>query len=113
MTLTPKDLIAGLAVLRPGAQYSYRQDEKTRGFTLEWLDAGSKAPSESEISVAAQSVSYKAERAAKYDLQGDQLDRFTKVLKYLKTQGIDIGPDGEAQIAMSDDVKAEFPKGAI
>jgi hypothetical protein len=41
---------------------------------------------------------------------GDQLDNITKVFKVLKAGGIDIGSDGDAQIAMSDAVKAAHPK---
>ena len=41
---------------------------------------------------------------------GDQLDNITKVFKVLKAAGTDIGSDGDAQIAMSDAVKAAHPK---
>jgi hypothetical protein len=41
---------------------------------------------------------------------GDQLDNITKVFKVLKAGGIDIGSDGDAQVAMSDAVKAAHPK---
>lgn len=53
---------------------------------------------------------YKDDRRAKYDDIGDQLDNITKVFKFLKATGTDIGSDGDAQIEMSDAVKAAYPK---
>jgi len=44
-----------------------------------------------------------------YDPKGDQLDNITKAFKYMKANGVDIGPDGDAQVAMSDKVKSDFP----
>jgi hypothetical protein len=51
-----------------------------------------------------------AERRRAYAPIGDQLDNMTKVLKILKAGGVDVGSDGDAQIAMSDAVKAAHPK---
>ena len=56
-------------------------------------------------------VQYKEDRRIAYDEIGDQLDNITKVFKFLKAAGTDIGSDGDAQIAMSDAVKAAHPKG--
>lgn len=56
------------------------------------------------------SVLFQKKRAADYEPIGDQLDRITKVFKRLKEAGVDIGPEGEAQINMVDAVKAKHPK---
>jgi hypothetical protein len=54
---------------------------------------------------------YGEKRKAEYAPPGDQLDNISKVLKYLIEHGVDVGPDGEAQVAMSEAVKAKYPKG--
>ena len=53
---------------------------------------------------------YKDDRRVAYAPIGDQLDNITKSLKVLKAAGTDVGSDGDAQIAMSDAVKAAHPK---
>lgn len=56
---------------------------------------------------------YSLLRRAAYDSTGDQLDRLTKALKYLSDNGLDIGPDGEAQLIMAfgeGGVKTRHPK---
>jgi hypothetical protein len=53
---------------------------------------------------------YKDDRRVAYAAIGDQLDNITKVLKILKAGGVDVGSDGDAQIEMSDAVKAAHPK---
>lgn len=49
-------------------------------------------------------------RRQSYDPVGDQLDRITKALKFLKDHNVDIGPDGDAQVTSSLAVKTKFPK---
>lgn len=49
-------------------------------------------------------------RAVEYPSFGDQLDRITKALKYLSDHGVNIGPDGEAQVSACDAVKEKHPK---
>lgn len=56
------------------------------------------------------SVLYQEKRAKEYDPVGEQLDRVTKALKYLKAAGVDIGPDGSAQVERVDSVKQKYPK---
>ena len=53
---------------------------------------------------------YKDDRRIAYAEIGDQLDNITKVFKFLKAAGTDVGSDGDAQITMSDAVKAAHPK---
>ena len=71
-------------------------------------DALKAAISEAEAEEA--KVKYKSDRRASYPYLGDQLDNITKVFKFLKAAGTDIGSDGDAQIAMSDAIKAAHPK---
>tara|TARA_R110001583_G_scaffold21308_3_gene80883 strand:+ start:35146 stop:35343 length:198 start_codon:yes stop_codon:yes gene_type:complete len=49
-------------------------------------------------------------RQQQYDSIGDQLDRITKTFSYLKTQGVDIGPDGIEQVDHCDQIKRKHPK---
>ena len=56
------------------------------------------------------SILYQEKRSKEYDSVGDQLDRVTKALKYLKANGVDIGPDGSAQVERVDAVKQKYPK---
>lgn len=53
---------------------------------------------------------YADRRRPEYPPNGDQLDNLTKVLLYLKDHGIDIGLDGEKQVADCLAVKAKYPK---
>ena len=55
-------------------------------------------------------LTWEEARRNAYSPLGDQLDNITKVFKFLKVAGIDIGSDGDAQTAMSDAVKADNPK---
>ena len=57
-----------------------------------------------------QKTQYREERAKAYEPVGEQLDRITKSLAFLKSQGVEIGPEGQAQVSMSDSVKGKFPK---
>jgi hypothetical protein len=69
-----------------------------------------------EVAWTAKLADYAANEKHRYDRSkafisiGDQLDNITKVFKFLKAAGTDIGSDGDAQIAMSDAVKAAHPK---
>jgi len=53
---------------------------------------------------------YRDNRIIEYPSEGDQLDAITKTLKYLRDNGVDIGPDGEAYITQIDGVKNKFSK---
>ena len=64
----------------------------------------------SEAAAEEAKVKYKEDRRVAYASIGDQLDNITKTLKVLKAAGTDVGSDGDAQIAMSDAVKAAHPK---
>lgn len=80
---------------------------------LIWHDAVQPKPTVEECLAGLEkleALDYKLERQTAYDPIGDQLDRITKALEYLKNKGIDIGPDGIAQVTMVNEVKAEFPK---
>jgi hypothetical protein len=59
---------------------------------------------------AFQALQWKRDRRSNYAPIGDQLDNITKAFKFIKAAGTDIGSDGDAQIAMSDAVKAAHPK---
>lgn len=60
------------------------------------------------------SIDYKNNRRANengYWNHGDQFDSLIKTLKYLRDeQSISLGPDGDALISMSEQVKVEYPK---
>lgn len=49
-------------------------------------------------------------RAKAYPDIGDQLDMVIKAFKELKEQGFNLGEEGEKLIALSDEVKAKYPK---
>jgi hypothetical protein len=53
---------------------------------------------------------YRDNRIIEYLSKSDQLDAITKTLKYLRDNGVDIGPDGEAYITQIDGVKNKYPK---
>jgi hypothetical protein len=53
--------------------------------------------------------SYREKRVEAYIPLGDQLDMIIKTFKKLSLDGIDIGADGSALIAMSESVKNQFP----
>lgn len=54
--------------------------------------------------------SYIEKRMVAYPDIGDQLDLIYKMAKYLKGDGIDIGPDGDAFITRIEAVKTAYPK---
>lgn len=49
-------------------------------------------------------------RRALYPSLGDQLDSLYKSLAYLASNGIDIGPDGQAWVAQIKKIKDLYPK---
>lgn len=53
---------------------------------------------------------YKDRRALEYPPISEQLDLIYKTLKFLKTSGTNVGPDGEEHIARIDAVKMKYPK---
>ena len=53
---------------------------------------------------------YKEKRAVEYDPAGEQLDRITKVLQFLKEKGVEIGPDGDLQVSRVLAIKEKYPK---
>jgi len=55
-------------------------------------------------------INYAPLRAAAYDPIYEQVERLTAALAYLQDSGVDIGPDGRAQIAHRQEVKANNPK---
>lgn len=56
---------------------------------------------------------YRDQRGPEYPPIGEQMDRLTKALKYLDERGVDIGPDGRAQVEACAKVKAKFPKNSF
>lgn len=54
---------------------------------------------------------YAQRRSARYDPLPVQIDRLTKMAAYLHAYGIDIGPDGRAQLDHVAAVKKSVPKG--
>lgn len=102
--------IRGLPIKYNG--FTLRNDLDGRGAYVEDWDEGllGARPTEAELASASPVVDHVVARAEEYDPIPDQLDRVTKVLKYLSANGVDIGPDGTDQVTMSDAVKAAHPK---
>jgi hypothetical protein len=111
------DIAAAIYHKWPRAEVSVAQPQ---GGTAEvtWLDhspISEKSQSEIDLAVTEYdtylaATKYRRDRIDAYASRGDQLDNITKALKVLKAAGTDIGSDGDAQIAMSDAVKAAYPK---
>lgn len=53
---------------------------------------------------------YIIRRRLEYPKTSDQLDLIVKTLKYLKNNGIVIGPDGETIVNLCEEVKTKIPK---
>ena len=53
---------------------------------------------------------YRDNRIIEYPSEGDQFDAIAKALKYLRDNGVDIGPDGDSYVNQLDSIKNKFPK---
>lgn len=75
---------------------------------LNWLDTRDK-PTYAEVVSHKLTTEIRETRKNLYPEIGDQLDSISKLVKYLKDNNIDVGPDGEAWISQINQIKSENP----
>lgn len=78
--------------------------------TLVWMDKNVEKPTFEQIQAYMSASDYKEKRRAEYPSLGEQLDRLTKTLAFLSSNGVNIGPDGVEQVTEIDAVKTKYPK---
>ena len=104
MTATIED---ALHLIRPGSKWVVSD-----GSIMIWEGPGAE-PTEQEIlggMALYEEMQYVRDRLSNYPSWNEQLERVTKALAYMKSKGIDIGPDGEEQVLEVQKVKDKFPK---
>ncbi len=111
MALTHMQLVKALNYLRPGESWHTTTipPEATDCYQYLVWDDVTTAPTELELNDAWEIESIREDRRLAYPDIKDQLDSLGKTLKYLKDNGTNIGPDGDAWVAALQAVKTNNP----